>query len=121
MQGEATYPKDGGDSIRVQHPSQERVVQIHEVLLVDDYHLDPALCHTVSTSQLACTTPSHRLNTCPIDTLVHRMHLADQGGWEVGVPVFEGPRKTNETCRKGRRTAGKRQVENRCHKYDVLM
>ena len=50
------YPENSCDSVRVQHPGQQGVVQIHEVLLVDDYHLDPPLCHTVSTAQLACTT-----------------------------------------------------------------
>ena len=80
MQEETSYPKDGGDSIRVQHPSQQGVVQIHEVLLVDDYHLDPPLRHTVSTAQLACNTPSQAQHMPQISKHVSAKNgTADEG------------------------------------------
>ena len=58
------YPEDSCDGVRVEHPGQQGVVQIHEVLFVDDNHLDPPLCHTVSTAQLACTIHQN-LSMCP--------------------------------------------------------
>ena len=51
-----TYPQDTCDSIMVEHPGEQGVVHVMQVLPVHPHSCDLSLRYTICAAQLACTS-----------------------------------------------------------------